>query len=215
MTVESSKSASRTDEAYSRLRSEIIRGEIRPNERLVAADLAERLAISRTPVREALQLLASEGLVVGVKRGYAVREHDPESVREIYEVRAALEGMAAWLTAARASDEEIQRITDLGAHHLDLARAPRQELVDANSEFHSALLTAAANPRLERINRRNSEHFFNYRIAQLYSNDEAHDSVVGHAKIVEALQQRDADAADAAARAHVFEALEATLRKLR
>ena len=93
-----------TSDAYHRLRTEIIQGKIRPNERLIAADLAERLAISRTPVREALQLLASEGLVVGVKRGYVVRDHTAAEIRQIYEVRAALEGMAARLVAERAND---------------------------------------------------------------------------------------------------------------
>jgi DNA-binding GntR family transcriptional regulator len=95
-----------TAQAYQRLRSEIIRGCIRPNVHLVAADLAERLETSRTPIREALQLLASEGLVVAAKRGYVVREHTRDEIREIYEVRATLEEMAARLVAQRVTDEK-------------------------------------------------------------------------------------------------------------
>ena len=81
---QTTRAKSLTSETYDRLRTEIIRGSIRPNERLVAADLAERLSISRTPVREALQLLEAEGLVVGLKRGYMVREHNSSEIREIY-----------------------------------------------------------------------------------------------------------------------------------
>src|ERR1700748_2679930 len=64
-----------TDEAHRRIRSDIIAGRIRPNVHLVAWDWANQLKISRPPVREALQLLASEGLVIGTRRGFVVREH--------------------------------------------------------------------------------------------------------------------------------------------
>lgn len=202
-------------DAYHRLRSEIIQGKIRPNERLIAADLAERLAISRTPVREALQLLASEGLVVGIKRGYVVRDHTANEIRQIYEVRAALEGMAARLAAERANDLTIAEIEALGAHHDGLVLDDRKMLVDANSRFHASIMQAAENPRLEQINQRNSEHFFNHQIAQLYTDDEARTSVRGHGLILTALRERKPDAAELAAREHVLEALEATLRKLR
>ncbi|MBO0788262.1 MAG: GntR family transcriptional regulator, partial [Actinobacteria bacterium] len=107
---QATRTQSLTSETCDRLRAEIIRGSIRPNERLVAADLAERLSISRTPVREALQLLEAEGLVVALKRGYMVREHTGTEIREIYEVRAALEGMSARLAAVRASGDAIAAI---------------------------------------------------------------------------------------------------------
>lgn len=204
-----------TSDAYHRLRSEIIQGKIRPNERLIAADLAERLAISRTPVREALQLLASEGLVVGVKRGYVVRDHTADEIRQIYEVRAALEGMAARLAAERANDLVIAEIEALGAHHKSLVLEDRQVLVDANSRFHAAIMQAAGNPRLEQINQRNGEHFFNHEIAQLYTDGEARTSVRGHERILRALRERKPNAAEVAARQHVREALEVALRKLR
>lgn len=208
------RAQSLTSETHNRLRAEIIRGSIRPNERLVAADLAERLKISRTPVREALQLLEAEGLVVALKRGYMVREHTSEEIREIYEVRAALEGMSARLAAARASREAIQAIEDIGAHEEELALAEPTRLVDLNSQFHAAVVAACSNERLGRLNRRNSEHFFNYRIAALYSEAEALAAVRGHARILAALKVRDEDAAERAAREHVEEALQVTLRKI-
>jgi DNA-binding GntR family transcriptional regulator len=211
-----------TAQAYQRLRSEIIRGRIRPNVHLVAADLAERLETSRTPIREALQLLASEGLVVAAKRGYMVREHTRDEIREIYEVRAALEEMAARLAAQRATDEQIGVIEAIGAHRRSVARDLRSDIEDAralvvrlNDEFHDAIMRGAGNLRLADINQRNSEHFFSHEIGKLYSSDEAAMAVKGHARIMAALKRRDPDGAGAAAREHVLEALEVTLSKLR
>jgi DNA-binding GntR family transcriptional regulator len=212
MTV-TERGESRTFETHQRLRSDIIQGVIRPNERLIASDLAERLKISRTPVREALQLLEAEGLVVLAKRGYMVREHTVDEVREIYEVRGALEGMAARLAASRAGDETLNAIEAMGAHEEGVARSGRSALVDLNEQFHAAIIAASGNQRLGEINRRNSQQFFNYKIAELYTDEEAVSSVRGHAAIVNALRARDADAAERAARAHCEEALQVTLRK--
>lgn len=206
-------SVSLTDRAHRQLRADIINGRIRPNQQLVAADLAEQMQISRTPVREALKLLAADGLVVGARRGYTVREHTGGEIREIYEVRAALESMAARLVAQRGSDEQLAEIVALGAHDERLAAADRAELVDLNARFHQTLVAAAGNARLGELNGRNSEHFFNARIAALYTDAEALASVRGHADIVRALLDRAPDAAADAARDHVLEALDVLLSK--
>src|SRR3954471_15798899 len=93
------RSANRTDSVYEQLRSEIVRGQLRPNERLIEAELAERLQVSRTPIREGLQRLAADGLVASRLRGWIVYEHTLDQIRDIYETRAALEGFAARLAA--------------------------------------------------------------------------------------------------------------------
>lgn len=207
--------ASLTSEAHRRLRADIIEGRIRPNVHLVAADLAEQLSISRTPVREALQILAAEGLVSSAKRGYVVREHSQDEIRQIYEVRAALEGMAARLAATRATDDEIEAITRIGGHKRSVVSDDRSIVVNLNGAFHDAIQAAAGNERLADINSRNSEHFFNYRIAELYSDAEAKAAVDGHAQILAAIRRRDPDGAEAAAREHVLEALRMALSKMR
>lgn len=210
----SADSGSLTDRAHRQLRDDIICGRIRPNQRLVAADLAAQMQISRTPVREALKLLAADGLVTGAKRGYTVREHTDVEIREIYEVRAGLESMAARLLVQRASDEQLEAIAALGAHEERLAEVDRSELVDRNTAFHDAIVQAAGNTRLCELNGRNSEHFFSYRIAALYTDAEALASVRTHEQIVRALLARDPDAAADAAREHVLQALDVVLTKL-
>jgi DNA-binding GntR family transcriptional regulator len=210
-----SQPSSLTLEARDLLRRQIIEGTLRPRERLIAADLADRLQVSRTPVREALYLLASEGLVVPAKRGFAVREFTPSEIKEIYEVRAALEGMAARLAAERGTREAIESVLEVQAGTVALARSAREVLVDKNTRFHRAIFAAAGNERLGFLNGQNSEHFFNHRIADLYTDEEAAASVEGHRRIEAALQKRDGDAAEKAARDHILDALAVTLRKLR
>src|SRR5436190_22723903 len=97
------KTGSLTEAIYEQLRSEIVRGQLRPNERLVEAEIAERLQVSRTPVRESLQRLAADGLVVSRRRGWVVYEHTIDQIRDIYETRIALEGYATRLAAERAT----------------------------------------------------------------------------------------------------------------
>lgn len=204
-----------TEEAHRRIRADIIEGRIRPNVHLVANDLAQQLEISRTPIREALQLLASEGLVIATRRGFVVHEFSAEEIRFIYEIRAALEGMAARLAAGRATSAQITALEKLGAHTKAAAESPRDVIVDLNDAFHEAIMVAAGNPRLQNINSRNSEHFFNYNIAKLYSHEEAALAITEHSIMLKAIKKRDADAAAKASREHVMNALEVTLQKLR
>lgn len=216
MSVTAAPRVSQADQAYERLRREILHGELRPNERLIEEELAERFAISRTPVRELLQRLGSEGLVVRVRRGWRVREHTPEEIAEIYEVRAALESLAARLAAERGSDEEIERIRAIHADEESAEpRTARQHLVEVNDDFHQAILEAAHNRRLDELARQSREYFFNHRIALLYSDDEAEASVEGHEAIVRALIARDGDAAATAMERHIRQALELIRAKLR
>lgn len=208
--------ASRSDEAHDHLRQAILRGEIRPNERLIEVELAERFDISRTPVREVLQRLGAEGLIVRVRRGWRVREHSADEIGEIYEARAALEGYAAALAAARGTQEELARIR---AIHEDADSAEpltaREHLVEVNDAFHEAILDAAHNRRLTELARQSREYYFNHRIASLYSDAEAEASIEQHDAIVRELLERDAPAAEAAVRAHVLHALELIRAKLR
>ena len=214
--TDTSPKGSLTFEALTRLRDEIIQGKMRPNERLIAADLAERLNTSRTPIREALQLLEAEQLVVAAKRGYVVREHTKEEIVEIYEVRAALEGMAARLATQKTGTSAYREIEAIGAHRDSLITSnDRKLIVDLNDEFHAAIFAACGNSRLDRINRSNSQHFFNYRISELYTKEETKISIKGHALILKAIKNHDADQADSAAQEHVLEALKVTLLKLR
>ena len=208
--------ATRSDDAYKRLRDAILTGRVRPNERLVEAELAAQLDVSRTPVRESLKKLAAEGLVISRRRGWIVREHTRDEIREIYEVRSALEGYCAWLAALRGTDAEIQAIGAIsrGADKTIL-KSLRERLVEINDLFHETILSAAHNERLVHIVLTNRNYYFNFRIASLYTDEEAEASLAGHEAIVSALLDRDADRAEREMRQHIDLALTSILGKLR
>jgi DNA-binding GntR family transcriptional regulator len=212
--VERTVAPTRSDDVYERLREAILTGRARPNERLIEAELADRLQVSRTPIRESLQRLAAEGLVVSRRRGWVVLEHTSVEIREIYEARAALEGYCARLAAQRATDAQLKEIASLHHPKRNL-KSSRQHLVEINDRFHDAILAAAQNERLADMIRRNRTYYFTFRIAQLYSDEEADASIAGHQAIVRALLQRDANRAEREMRAHIDLALTVILAKLR
>jgi len=212
--VERTVAPTRSDDVYERLREAILTGRARPNERLIEAELADRLQVSRTPIRESLQRLAAEGLVVSRRRGWVVLEHTSVEIREIYEARAALEGYCARLAAQRATDAQLKEIASLHHPKRNL-KSSRQHLVEINDGFHDAILAAAQNERLADMIRRNRTYYFTFRIAQLYSDEEADASIAGHQAIVRALLQRDSNRAERAMRAHIDLALAVILAKLR
>ncbi len=209
-------SPNRAAEVYEQLRRAIVEGRIRPNERLIEADLAERLAVSRTPIRESMLQLVSDGLVTSRRRGWVVREHSAQEIQDIYEVRAALEGYAARLAAERASAEmmnEIVRVHESYVQALD--SATRGHLIEHNDEFHNAVIQASGNKRLAEQIQRNSAFYFVHRIGGFLSDDEVRVSIAGHQELVDALVARDSDRAEAVARKRVLEGLTKTLARLR
>jgi DNA-binding GntR family transcriptional regulator len=208
--------ATRSDDAYERLRDAILTGRMRPNERLVEAELAVHLEVSRTPVRESLKKLAAEGLVISRRRGWIVREHTGDEIREIYEARSALEGYCARLAAQRGTDIEIQKIVSISrGEDKSILKSLRERLVEVNDLFHDAIISAAHNERLVHIVRTNRNYYFNFRIASLYTDEEAEASLAGHEAVVCALLDRDADRAELEMRQHIDLALTVILGNLR
>lgn len=206
----------RAVEVYEELRSAIVEGRIRPNERLIEAELAERLDVSRTPIRESMLRLAADGLVISRRRGWVVREHSPQEIQDIYEVRAALEGYAARLAAQRASDEMITEIVRIHKSYVaELQQISRGHLIEHNDAFHNAVIAASGNARLAEQIQRNTAFYFVHRIAGFLSDDEVRNSIAGHQKLVDALVARDCDRAEDVARRAVLEGLSKTLARIR
>jgi DNA-binding GntR family transcriptional regulator len=198
---------------YEILRSEIVTGALRPNERLVETDLAERLVVSRTPIRESMQRLAAEGLVTNRRRGWVVHEHTHEEIRAIYEVRAALEGFAAGLAASRARAPQLDLIERISRE--SLGEDPGNvKFVELNERFHSAVVQAANNARLAEQVTQSRQFYFNHRIAVAYGPAEVRAAGEDHRVIVEALRAADPRRAEDLTRQHISEALELALLKL-
>jgi DNA-binding GntR family transcriptional regulator len=205
-------SSSLSEDVYWQLRREIVRGELRPNQPLAEIDIAERLNVSRTPVRESMQRLASDGLVISRRRRWLVYEHSKREIEEIYEVRLALEGYAARLASQRISDSQIKELA-----RLRVSAAVDGQLnvrVEHNETFHNQLVTIAGNERLASILAHNRNFAFNRQVAALYAPDDLAVSGTQHARLVEAVLARDGDAAERIAREHIQSALEIIIARL-
>lgn len=129
------------------LRQRILNRQMKPGERLIEGRLAEELGVSRNPVREAIRVLASEGLVeVSARRGAAVVEMSQQEARETIEIRALLEGQNARLAARRHDKAVIKRIEAVLTKGAAAVRSGRfEELSDLNQQFHQELAAAGQN----------------------------------------------------------------------
>jgi DNA-binding GntR family transcriptional regulator len=126
---------------YRTLRDAIMRCDLKPGERLVIDDLARRLEVSAIPIREGLQLLQSEGLVVNIPHvGATVAPISPESIQDVFTVLEGLESVATRLVAERASPADLQTLTDLvEAMDRAVAEEAHHEWADLNTQFHLAI----------------------------------------------------------------------------
>jgi DNA-binding GntR family transcriptional regulator len=199
------------DSVYHALRRDIVRGVLRPNEPIVEADIADRLQVSRTPVRESMQRLATEHLIVSRRRRWYVYEHSRAEIGEIYEARAALEGYAVRLAAERATSEQVTALRrELRASATTVTGDTQ---VDANDRFHDLLIETAGNGRIKALIEGNRHFHFNFRIADSYSADEVAGWHREHDQIVRAIAGRDGPLAESLARGHVLGALQLILAK--
>jgi DNA-binding GntR family transcriptional regulator len=196
-----------SDRVERALRDRILHGDVAPGDRLNEVEIAGELGVSRGPIREALQRLASDGLVeLQAHRGAFVRRLGPEEVRDLFEVRLALETTVARLAAGRATDAQL---ADLDA----LARAGSDPVGHADVRFqgardlHARLAEATGNAALiAHLTLVNQE----LRLLRTRSGEvpaRAEHAVAEHAEIVAAVRAGDADGAAAAMEAHLRSAL--------
>jgi DNA-binding GntR family transcriptional regulator len=133
-------------ELYADIRRDIVRGAFQPGDLLRERELAARYGVSKTPVREALSLLAQEEMVKAVPRaGYMVTQLTMRDVQEVYHLRLTLEAMAARLAAERITDQELQEL-----ERLTSASNP-DEAVLFNHQFHLGVARASGNSRLAKM----------------------------------------------------------------
>jgi DNA-binding GntR family transcriptional regulator len=204
------------DRVYAELRQRILDGRHRLNEHLVETDLALDLASSRTPIRQALQRLEIEGLVIAARSGWMVREHTVDDIVHVYDVRLPLEGYAAYLAAERADEADLQGIADLNTAMRAMTHPDqRHDYVRLHDEFHDAILRATRNEVLRSAIQRYRDHPYNRRVAHLYTDEELLASGRSHDAMVAALLGRDAALAEQRTREHLELSREVTIRRLR
>ncbi|SFV27184.1 DNA-binding transcriptional regulator, GntR family [Devosia crocina] len=189
-----------TDRAYQQLRQRIITGQLPPGSEMSELELADDLAMSKTPVREALGRLGVEGLVEAFpRRGYRVTSVTVKDMNDLFAVRAMLEGTAGALAAVNLTESELAQLDALAdASYVRGENVSTQSFVRANEDFHTAIARASRNPRLLSLVVSHLEECgrFFYMGAQV--RDVNPETSNDHHKIVAVLRQRDPEAARAA-----------------
>ncbi len=180
------------------IRAAILDGKFELGQRLVETELAEQLGVSRGPIREALRLLAAEGLVViNVHRGTFVVEPTVADVEEIYSLREALEVLAVQRVVRLASDDELAELVEIIRRFQAATREERIErLVDENMKFHSRLFSLARHSRLSQVwsALESQLHLCNLMELERIQEDLSM-SFEDHSEILDAIQSRDAERA--------------------
>lgn len=200
--------------AYSRIRQMILCGDLAMGARIIETRIAEQLGQSRTPIREALRLLASDGLVVfEPNRGYEVVCYTPADVREIYSCRVLLESEAVRLVAERGlSPDRAARLEELlddadAAFAADLTpEVLRQQFLAVNNQFHQLLYAGCGNEMLLSMIRKVTDIPVGIRHYFSFSDDLLAGSHDAHRKIFQATVNRQSERASALMREHIWTA---------
>lgn len=199
-------------DAYAMILDAIERGDYSPGSRLVESELAERLGVSRTPVREALQRLETQGMLTRDGRSLIVASLDHNQLAELYTVRAELEGLAARLAARHATAEEVRVLRGMTQDDRRLLGGDPRALSRANKRFHKLIHLASHNRFL--VQQLDLVHRSMALMATTSFAAEGRDEVAlaEHDQIAEAIAAGDGDAAYAALKSHISKAYETRLR---
>ena len=205
-----------SDVAAEVIREAIVDGRLAPGARLKEEGLARELGISRTPVREALLLLQTEGLVdAAPNRGATVRVHDADELEDLYQLRALLEGYAARRAATRVSEEVVQQLWASCDRFDARTDGDIRGLVKENHFFHDTILEAAGSVRVAEMVRKVIVLPLVYRSYIWYSPQQRRISGHYHRQITKALGAGDAERAELVMKEHVFEARDVLVAHLR
>jgi DNA-binding GntR family transcriptional regulator len=183
------------DEVASRVRDMIIEGALAPGERIYEEQLAKALGVSRTPMREALKTLASEGLVeLAAARGALVKRFSPKDVRDMLDVLAVLESFAARLACEEASDDQIAEQRVLHDRMVAFYKAKnRLEYYKLNQDFHSGVLRLSGNAALQSAHLAIQSRLKRIRYIGNSEPRKWKDAMSEHDEMIRRLEKRDGD----------------------
>lgn len=203
------RTGNQSELTYRQLKDLIVSGQLEPGERLVEAQIAEELGVSRTPVREALRRLLDEHLISRDTTGaLTVHRATQREIEDIYTIREVLDGLAARLAARRISETDLLWMTETIETMREAAADESGDVVAANLTFHDVLYGAAGNPRLSRMGQELRDFVRLFSREPLAVASRAAEIAEEHEAILAALREGNADRAEDASRAHVRRARE-------
>ncbi|WP_310603066.1 GntR family transcriptional regulator [Anaerosporobacter sp.] len=194
------------DVVFNTLRQAILKGELEPGERLMEIQLAERLGVSRTPIREAIRKLELEGLVIMVPRkGAEVARITEKDLNDVLEVRCALEELAVELACKKISKEQIEELESTLVTFKEAIRGKNlTEMAEMDEKFHMVIFEATGNARLMQILNNLREQMYRYRVEYL-KDKEVYDKLVEeHESIAKNIIESNVESAKDDIKKHIY-----------
>ncbi len=204
------------DVVFKKLRAEILLGKLKPGERLMEIHLAQRLGVSRTPIREAIRKLELEGLVTMIpRRGAEVAQISEKNLKDVLEVRLALETLAVRLACQRMDQQVLGELRQACDHFAKVtANKDMAEITRADVALHDVIIRSTGNRKLEQMISNLSEQMYRYRFE--YIKDTSYHTLLieEHERIYESIAKRDPDMAEKEITNHIENQLQTIMEHL-
>lgn len=193
------------DVVFNTLRQAILIGDLKPGERLMEIHLANRLGVSRTPIREAIRKLELEGLVTMIpRRGAEVAQITEKSLKDVLEVRRALDALSVELACDRINEEELKAL-DEACNHFEVATKTRdpKKIAQADVALHDIIVKATANNRLIQLVNNLAEQMYRYRFEYIKDENSHPQLIEEHRIIYNSILNKDKETAAKTAKIHI------------
>ncbi|MFG6149362.1 GntR family transcriptional regulator [Halobacillus sp. B23F22_1] len=197
--------------AYESIKKAILHGDYPPKMRLTEEYLASQLSLSRTPIREALRQLESEGLIVSLKRGVSVRHFTKQDIEQIYDLRVLLEGYAAAQAALHRTKEDLEEMNQANelyetaiTSYFDSGSTTIDHILDINQQFHDTVIKASQNQHIHSHMSKVVVVPLIFRSFYWFDEYQLRHSLDVHKTILKAIEQQDTERARAAMHEHIY-----------
>ena len=205
------------DVVFQTLRGAILKGDLKPGERLMELQLASKLGVSRTPIREAIRMLEQEGLAVTIPRkGAEVAKMTEKDMEDVLEIRLSLEGLAVRLSCEKITPAALQ---ELKVAMEDFEEKTKNgqfvEMAKADVKFHEILYKASNNPKLQQLLSNLREQMYRYRVEYLKDDSIYPRLIEEHQKMYDALKSKDSKLAESYVERHLHNQAEAVKKIIR
>ena len=199
------------DVVFNTLREAILKGDLKPGERLMELQLASKLGVSRTPIREAIRMLEQEGLAVTTPRkGAEVAKMTLKDMEDVLEIRDALDELAVRIACQKISDEQLRQLEDMKELFEKSTQTGNvKKIAEADVTFHDVIYEATGNPKLVTLLNNLREQVYRYRVEYIKDPKNYPTLIAEHEAILESLKNRDVKNAVEAMHVHVANQAEA------
>ena len=205
------------DVVFNTLRQAILTGELKPGERLMEIHLANRLGVSRTPIREAIRKLELEGLVTMIpRRGAEVAQITEKSMKDVLEVRRTLDALSAELACERISPEEEEALKKACQNFEEAVKTKdTKAIAKADVAIHDIIAAATGNQRLIQLINNLAEQMYRYRFEYIKDASQHERIIQEHRIIYESIVNKDKEAAAETAKLHIDNQEKAVIARIR